>query len=750
MERNGEIITWRNACKSTVLDSREANKVLELLDSLLSHVVRNPEHATIDFGADGLVIGNLPVIRSRALPIFNGVRVDLDDVVAAVKGISDDVEGCAAIIVNENGRTLLVVFVSGDQAEDAIPTVVAQSKRVLPHWSLPSYVVKVNIVHSDRGALEAIFTSLSARDREKYSTERRDDEWSLMESRIRKVLAKVSGLPEEEVQRTQTIFHLGLDSISAIRLASDLRKEAISLGVADILREATVERMAVAALLRDYDAISEIAVDVDEVLSKAVAGLDACHADIPAEYVETVYPATAGQIYMLDAWKNSNRELFMPTFMFKCTRIEVSKIRYAWETLVREEPILRVTFRATQDEKRPFIQVILKSPPSQFSSMESSQTLDPAFLRFIKTQEQQKPVDMDIPPVRLCVQNSPTETILFLTIHHSLYDGVSLPLMLSKLRRLLEKRTVRLPTPDPDHPKFAEYLVLLHRQDVGRQQRFWTHYLEGAKSSLAPVSPEDVTPATATRAEVFCPAAMKFAGLMEARCRGEGITMQAVFLAAFAKAFNVRILGGSGDEVVFGIYLANRNLPIPELPDMMAPTLNIVPLRVRGLLKTSIIELARSVQADLITIGDPENAVVNLRQIQRWTGIEVDCFFNFLKMAPGEGPGPTRVGGKNVVIEEMKMEDVPAVPRQKVARQRQEDKKREATKLYQGLWSKFWSGYRTFNPLLKMLQFMVVFMRSSGGGGRVLRVHGQGSGRGSEESSVAAIRVCFCVPLGYY
>ena len=427
MERSGNNITWRNACKSTVLDMDESQTLLGLLDSLLEHIVRNPEHPTINYSPDGLVIGNLPVIRSRALPVFNGIRIDLDDVVAAVKGTSEEIEGCAAIIVNENGRTLLVVFISGDQAEDAIPTVIAQSKRVLPHWSIPSYVVGVDIVHSDRSALETIFTTLSSQDRERYSTDRSgEDDWTLLETRIRGVLSRVSGIPEEEVQRTQTIFHLGLDSISAIRLSSDLRKEGIFLSVADILREATVERMAAAALLSDYGAANQSMVDVELIMSEAVAGLEGYLDDTPADQVESVYPITAGQIYMLDAWKNSNRTLFMPTFMFKCARVEISKVRAAWELLVRQEPILRTSFRATRDKERPFVQVVFKTAPFQFSSMESSQPLDPTFLKFIKSQEQQKPVDLKIPPARLCVQNSPTETFLFLTIHHALYDGIGL------------------------------------------------------------------------------------------------------------------------------------------------------------------------------------------------------------------------------------------------------------------------------------------------------------------------------------
>jgi aryl carrier-like protein len=52
-----------------------------------------------------------------------------------------------------------------------------------------------------------------------------------VEEIIASVLAEIAGVPKEEITRVTTLFHLGLDSISAIKVSSALKKKSISLYV---------------------------------------------------------------------------------------------------------------------------------------------------------------------------------------------------------------------------------------------------------------------------------------------------------------------------------------------------------------------------------------------------------------------------------------------------------------------------------------------------------------------------------------
>ena len=651
MERSDDSITWRSACKST---SDEGTHLLTLLDSLLAHVIGNPDHPAIAYAENGLVFGNLPVVTRQSQPVLNGMRVNLDEVSDALRGASPEAEDYAAIVASDAGRDVLIVFMTGGQAANAIPKVMAAANKVLPYWSVPSYVVAIDSIpfagpKVDREALRARFEALP--NRQQHAVEQQTGEWSFLERKIRTVLSKVSGFPEDEVQRIQTIFHLGLDSISAIQLASDLRKESIFLKVADILREATIERMAAFALeVGTHGAAAAPPIDSAAVLRMSLDRIGNSNylSGISPEQIDAVWPATAGQLYMLDAWESSNRTPFMPTFAFKCARIELSQMRHAWESLVQQEAILRTIFRATGNEEVPFIQVVLRTPPPQFDWSETSQSLDPTFIRFVKAREQNKVADMTLPPVRLCVHSTPTETTIFLTIHHALYDGISLPLLLKRLGSLLRQRPgrSRVQTPDHEGPKFVDFLALIQSQDTEKQRKFWSCYLHDAKSTLVQNCPNAQT---TTRSSVYHPGAIRNAASLEHACRKEGVSLHAVFLAAFARVLSARI--SSGDEVVIGIYLSNRNFPIPKLPEMASPTLNIVPLRIRGVATSGLIDLARNIQQDLIAIGNVQNAVVDLKMIQRWTGVRLDAFFNFLK-----DHGRELREGDAVVLEELEVE----------------------------------------------------------------------------------------------
>jgi hypothetical protein len=83
--------------------------------------------------------------------------------------------------------------------------------------------------------------------------------------------------------------------------------------------------------------------------------------------------------------------------------------------------------------------------------------------------------------------------------------------------------------------------------------------------------------------------------------------------------------------VVLGIYLANRS-HIEHLPTLRSPTLNLVPLLVRSVSSTPLLDIAKQIQQDLQAIGSAENSAVGLWEIAAWTGVKVDTFVNFLRL----------------------------------------------------------------------------------------------------------------------
>jgi len=674
MERDGDSLIWRTACKSTMFRLQDTQSLLQTLDSLLIDIVTHTDQPSITYYEIGYAFGNLPISRadrSGQIKLPNGVRIDLGGVESAVKKSIQGISDCGAVVLEVEGRGLLILFVTTtSRGEVSTPSLIKSARQKLPYWSLPSFIIPIATIpytndQVDRSELTALFHALPSEEKQEYSVEK-IGEWTPLEKTFRKVLAKVSNTPESEIRRTQTIFHLGLDSISAISLSSELRKNLIFLSVTEILSAATVERMAASAR-----AISSQTppnpLDGRSVISKACENIE--YMKIPESVsnydVEFTMPATPGQHYMISCWINSGYKLFMPTFSFKCKRVEPSRILAGWEALVRQEPILRTTFAATNNTDVPLAQLVLRNPPTQYKQYQSSSSDNDALIRFLLSQEQVKEFNMALPPVFLCTFNTSTETIIFMTIHHALYDGVSLSRLIAKFQGFLDKPVGRLLTPDPEGPNFMDTVAFIQSRDLCHQRAFWTRYLNESSSTCAPEKTYSTGPPE-KRVALFQPRALTNVTKLERECRQRGISVQAVFLAACAKVFAQQQCAKHGPlaisrDVIFGIYLSNRHLPVVDIESLIAPTLNIVPIRVSAPGNKSTIEVARQAQDDLAAIGDPENSVVSLWKIREWTGVQVDCFFNFLKLprSPTWSSNDGAINGTDkIILEEFTPDNV--------------------------------------------------------------------------------------------
>ncbi|EME77241.1 uncharacterized protein MYCFIDRAFT_83197 [Pseudocercospora fijiensis CIRAD86] len=423
---------------------------------------------------------------------------------------------------------------------------------------------------------------------------------------IRSALAQVSKLDVQEVSSTTSLESIGIDSISAIKVAAILRRESIKLSVSDILKAQTPKRI---AAMIDAGSTSSQAngVSPDDTISTALQGIDVStlcrQAGIEEQNVEVILPATAGQEYLLSLWQKSGGELFYPTFRYHVkTHYPESRIHAAWQQLLQCSPILRTVLVSRPGYEPSLMQIVLKALPERASRAGSQ------------------------PMASLSVNAVKGGFDLALRIHHALYDAVSLQLLLGQLQDLLNARTVPLPT-----TSFKEFVAASCRTDAKQsRQNFWQRYLADLKPPQLKQPHREAT----RKVQIFHPAAFPLGDKLERHARAKGITIQSLLFAVYAKTYASRAQtpqSGSSDDVVIGIYLANRS-HLPDLDQLAAPTLNLLPLRIRNPLNTASLELAKQIDTDIKNIGRFENASASLREIFEWTGIKVDTFVNFLKV----------------------------------------------------------------------------------------------------------------------
>ncbi|KAI8936771.1 hypothetical protein NX059_006018 [Plenodomus lindquistii] len=433
---------------------------------------------------------------------------------------------------------------------------------------------------------------------------------------IRGVLARVSKTPEDEITSDMTIFHMGLDSISAIKVSSLLRKKGVILSVGDMLRAGTVDKMASIIAARVPDT-NQTGGDHRSIISEALNDLDQSailkQADINADNVLEILPVSAGQLYMLSMWLNTDGGNFYPDFHYDLDgNITLETLQQSWSALIQANPILRTVFATTQNDRMSYVQIVLHRADSRVVHVTG-----------LHNDDDRDAVLSDQPMAHLLVSKKEDGWDAVLRIHHALYDGVSLPLLMQQFKEICNGVTAPSPT-----DTMAKLFANNHAKSaMSERKAFWTNYLRGAStSSLSQPS----TPPTA-KTEVFRPALLPTKNL-EALARKQGVSTQALFLASYAKLYANLARTPSDIDVIIGVYLANRSLPIENISTAAIPTVNLLPLRVASPLQSNILAMSASIQNDLQSISNPANALTSLYEIDKWTGVEIDTFVNFLSL----------------------------------------------------------------------------------------------------------------------
>lgn len=457
-------------------------------------------------------------------------------------------------------------------------------------------------------------------------------EWTPTESVIRKILSAVSQTPENEINKHQSIFNLGLDSIIAIKVSSLLRKQSINLGVAEMLKAANIAKMASIADAKstvpssaERDSNSIIVMYLNELSIKE----NILSANIDLNKVERTLPCTPGQVYMISTWQNSGGGLFHSRFHYEATEhLDRRGLSSAWETLRERLPILRTAFVSTGDRKVPFLQVVLKksrNPIKWLVEYPSEERLHGA---------------LEMPLLSLAVlprednANGLQKTSIFLDIHHALYDGVSLNIIMAQLQEIYHSRTPSFQA----QPQMKDFLAL-GLTDASRKarRRFWSTYLGKSENPVFPLAEHDF--GWIARQSQFTPGLIPSTQNLFATAKLHGISIQAIFFAAFARvhASHLSKVGVQiSKDIVFGIYLANRSHQIEGLTTLASPTLNLVPLRIKDVLSTSVVKSAKTIQQDLHALSTLDNSGVGLWEIYDWAGVVIDCFVNILSLPGGE------------------------------------------------------------------------------------------------------------------
>ncbi|KAK9235322.1 hypothetical protein V1525DRAFT_434800 [Lipomyces kononenkoae] len=551
---------------------------------------------------------------------FDCNTVDLEKISRAVCGCSTGIAKALSLIVKSAGKDIIVTFIAGNsEQEDGVAFAFRRARKLLAEKLLPSYIIPLKSISlidediSDENMLLESFLNMRPKALEPFTQSTvYCVEWSSLELALRKVLTLVSGIDEGHIRKTDSIFHLGLDSISCIKLSSLLRDQSIFLSVSEIVACESVEAMAQLVELNQSKSITTTrtlasAVSIQHYLDKERLKSEFGIAD---DMIQTVLPATPGQVYMLSGWQTSQDVGFMSTFCY-CSELllDESTIESGWSRLLQSCPILRTTFIATDSDDIPILQIILR-PECVKNTFSCSTSFDP-----------KSDAVFEKVPVHLHIAGRK----IYLTIHHALYDAWSLRMILASLSELCLDETKS----DINWSNAARDEFIFRTKFTESKRIFWISQLRGA--SIVTDAPPVYT---VLRNGEFQQDCLVSAPKISSYCREQGFSISSLLFAAYALVYHREVLRSTSHKVVFGVYNSGRTENIAGLSDLAFPTVNVHPLVVY--IRPSLTALAHDIHKKMLEISKESRSQVSLFDIKRWTGVSINSAVNFL-----EGVGDT-------------------------------------------------------------------------------------------------------------
>ncbi|KAB8297662.1 hypothetical protein EYC80_001470 [Monilinia laxa] len=467
------------------------------------------------------------------------------------------------------------------------------------------------------------------------------ENWSETELKLRESISIISGLPEEEIHRNSTIFQLGLDSITILKLPALLKKHKIELTASKIMKYLTIRDIA-KHLSEEQISQQDITIDVDAILVDSTPWFT--HSDfdrLQASWgpIDYIMPATAGQKYMIRHWQGSQGSLFCPNFKFKLYNgFDRHRLDFAWFKLQCQHDILRTGFHVMGPESK-IAQIIYKKPSNKIVYTTKPLTSE-EWTKYCGIRH------LEEPPVRLFVIGNVSESgipnedfELHLHIHHALYDGISISLLIEHFKAWYKdsKSLDTLSVPQARWETFVATTIKEANEETVKSQ--WVKYLGSADENKHLASPSVVYPETegTKRTEFFIPGIKAKRLKLLARLRGVSIDHILIVMASKLMGRNNSDTPNpyqSEKNLVVGLYLANRFPFSQDLSTMLAPTLNLLPLIVD--IDSADEVSANGVQRALRKIGKGGMANVGLDEIYEWTGVRVHGWINIVKVVDGD------------------------------------------------------------------------------------------------------------------
>jgi amino acid adenylation domain-containing protein/non-ribosomal peptide synthase protein (TIGR01720 family) len=478
-----------------------------------------------------------------------------------------------------------VLIPMDDQLREMCKTLENSLAGVLPSYMIPSIFIPVARMpwtaagKLDRNRLRALVQNLTKEALAPFRLSSKINKrmpTTEAERHLQKLFCDVLGLSSTAVGIDDSFIRLGGDSVAAMRLVAAAQAERIELSVIDIFTTPTLNDLAAKFSTRSRTTTAEPAIKPFQLLQQPLARsvvLDeiANQCRVSKDKIQDAYPASPLQEAFVTLSIKQPGAYVAQHILTLSEAIDIKKLKAAWNKAVEETDLLRT--RIAQLQSGEFIQVVLAEDPIKWNEC---LTLEEAEEEAMHTPSH---LGGKLGAYTL-VRTQAKERYLVWTLHHALYDGWSLPLMLQRVEEIYQTGLSGIPR--VPYTKFIKYLQGANRE---ASTRFW-------KDSLAGAAPYQFPQQSHTASDQAPNGQVLQHTAQLPPHRHSDITPSTVIRAAWALL--LASYTGS-DDVVFGETLTGRDIAVSGITDVCGPTLSTVPTRVNLNRNGTVLELLQNI-----------------------------------------------------------------------------------------------------------------------------------------------------------
>lgn len=402
---------------------------------------------------------------------------------------------------------------------------------------------------------------------------------------LQEIWAAVLNIGVARIGLDDSFFHLGGDSIAAMKVVAEARKVGIGLTVADLfshprLQDVTKqsisvssgpeERVAPFALLGEQVDVTSFLQDVSSLLK------------LDPDKIVDAYPCAPLQEGLVSLGSKKSGNYVMQDVLELSPSLDVKDLRKAWEQVSRAMPILRT--RIVLHNELGLLQIELD---------EEIRWIEATDLNVYLEADRRRPMNLGEPLTRyaLVEDGAGIPRWFVWTMHHAIYDGWSMRLIMTAVYRAIQGLSIET---GASVQAFIKYIKDL---DEDKLLDYWTKTLAGYEGAPFPTLPSSVKEPTADQEEEY-----RFSPPIRSL---KDVTTSTLLRAAWAVLVSHI---SNADDVVFGATVSGRNAPVAGIDSMAAPTFATIPLRVKVNPRQRVSEYLRMVQQQAVDMIPFEQA----------------------------------------------------------------------------------------------------------------------------------------------